>query len=369
MKTYKFLTAIAFIGLGLSSCDKELKVDTALEVGVMTDNNVNFDGKTVTIKKGSPVTFTFTGGPDFITFYSGEVGSEYKHRNRTEMQVEDIEKCELSFRLWYRYGNKNTINGSTHVLVSDKFGGLNGNNVEQDKQSVESCEWTEVFAQDELPTGVNSKEETPESSKTFTYQLSSYLAKEVTIAIHYNPIDNSATMPQLNVMDMNISAKFKNGKGTEIPAKDFGFSPLNLVYDLTKLSESHKDVLKKALGNVKMSDEEMNNEENAKKLPYIQVGGQIADFWGTSDLNRLQIAGGSKGTTMADTWLISSPVLLGICDPDAGQNIKNMSQGLEIYKYTYENAGTYTATFVAKNANYIHEGGQVVRELTINVVE
>ena len=366
---YKSLMTIAFAGLSLASCDKELKEETAMEVGVVTDNNVSFNGNTVTVKKGSPVTFSFNGDPDFITFFSGEIGHEYKHRNRTEMKVEDIEKCELSFRIWYRYGNASTIKGSTHVLVSDQFNGINGSNVDQDKQTVENCEWTEVFAQEELPTKPNSTSETAESSKTFTFELSSYLAKEITIAVHYNPIDNSNTMPQLNIMDMNIDLMFTNGKGNTVNAKDFGFSPLNLVYDLTKLNDSHKKVLKKALGNEKMPDEDLNSEENIKKYPYLLVDGQIPDFWSTTTPTRIQIAGGSKGTTKADTWLISAPVLLGTCYPDAGQSIKNISQSLEIYSHTYEEAGTYTATFVANNANYVHQGGQVIRELTINVVE
>ena len=38
---------IAFAGLSLASCDKELKEETAMEVGVVTDSNVSFDGKTV----------------------------------------------------------------------------------------------------------------------------------------------------------------------------------------------------------------------------------------------------------------------------------------------------------------------------------
>ena len=88
MKTiYKSLMTIAFAGLCLVSCDKELKEETAMEVGVVTDNNVSFNGNTVTVKKGSPVTFSFNGDPDFITFFSGEIGHEYKHRNRTEMKV------------------------------------------------------------------------------------------------------------------------------------------------------------------------------------------------------------------------------------------------------------------------------------------
>ena len=59
MKTiYKSLMTIAFAGLCLASCDKELKEETAMEVGVVTDNNVSFNGNTVTVKKGSPVTFS-----------------------------------------------------------------------------------------------------------------------------------------------------------------------------------------------------------------------------------------------------------------------------------------------------------------------
>lgn len=52
MKTiYKSLMTIAFAGLCLASCDKELKEETAMEVGVVTDNNVSFNGNTVTVKK------------------------------------------------------------------------------------------------------------------------------------------------------------------------------------------------------------------------------------------------------------------------------------------------------------------------------
>ena len=92
---------IAFAGLSLASCDKELKEETAMEVGVVTDSNVSFDGKTVTVKKGNPVTFSFDGDPDFISFFSGEIGHEYKHRNRIEMQPEDVEKCEYCNGIGY----------------------------------------------------------------------------------------------------------------------------------------------------------------------------------------------------------------------------------------------------------------------------
>ena len=54
MKTiYKSLMTIAFAGLSLASCDKELKEETAMEVGVVTDNNVSFNGNTQKRQSGN----------------------------------------------------------------------------------------------------------------------------------------------------------------------------------------------------------------------------------------------------------------------------------------------------------------------------
>ena len=116
--------------------------------------------------------------------------------------------------------------------------------------------------------------------------------------------------------------------------------------------------------------EEMKSAEYADKIAYATVDGNIPYFWRISQPSDFVTSGGAAGYTKGDTWLISNSILLnGSCDPDAGVAIKNISQSLEIYSHTYEEAGTYTATFVANNANYVHQGGQVVRELTINVVE
>ena len=338
MKTiYKSLMTIAFAGLSLASCDKELKEETAMEVGVVTDSNVSFDGKTVTVKKGNPVTFSFDGDPDFISFFSGEIGHEYKHRNRIEMQPEDVEKCEINFSVVYDYGSAKTIEGSTHILISDQFEGISGNNVEKDKEAVTNCEWTELVSQDELPKATKD-------TKDYSCPLISYLGKEISIAFRLNPLDNSSTMPVIHIKGLQLNLEFNNGKSTTINAKNFEFSALNVTYNLDDLSKNntHLTKLKEALGNKNLTLEEMKSAEYADKIGY----------------------------TKGDTWLISNSILLnGSCDPDAGVAIKNISQSLEIYSHTYEEAGTYTATFVANNANYVHQGGQVVRELTINVVE
>ena len=366
MKTiYKSLMTIAFAGLCLASCDKELKEDTAMEVGVVTDSNVSFDGKTVTVKKGSPVTFSFDGDPDFISFFSGEIGHEYKHRNRIEMQPEDVEKCEINFSIVYDYGNAKTIEGSTHILISDQFGGISGNNVEKDKEAVTNCDWTELVSQEDLPKATKV-------TKDYSCPLTSYLGKEISIAFRLNPLDNSATMPVIHIKGLQLNLEFNNGKSTTINAKNFEFSALNVTYNLDDLAKDggHFNKLKEALGNKNLTLEEMKSAEYADKIAYTTVDGNIPYFWRTSQPNDFVTSGGKKDYTKGDTWLISNPILLnGSCDPDAGVAIKNISQTLEIYSHTYEKAGTYTATFVANNANYVHQGGQVVRELTINVVE
>ena len=369
---YKIAMTIVFSGLCLVACDKELKEDTHMDISVETNDHVSFDGKTVTVKKGSPVTFSFNGDPDFISFFSGEIGNEYKYRNRTEMQIEDVTKCEIDFRVWYSYGNATTIKNSTFAMISDQFEGLKKVSVEEDKQAIENCEWVDLIDQNKLPTKANSGGEALAGSATFNHDLTSYLGKKITVALHFNPKANSATMPQPNFMDMQINLSFNNGKTTTILAKDFEFSPLNLVYNLDDLNKNsgHIQKLKTTLGNKDLTLEELKNETYTKQISYLTIDGHIPYFWKVTVPKQILIAGGPANYTMADSWLISAPLLLnGSCEPDKGTSIKNISQSLDVYAYTYEEPGTYTATFVANNANYVHQGGQVVRELTIKVVE
>ena len=188
---------IAFAGLSLASCDKELKEDTAMEVGVVTDSNVSFDGKTVTVKKGSPVTFSFDGDPDFISFFSGEIGHEYKHRDRIEMQPGDVERCEINFSILYDYGNAETIEGSTHILISDQFEGISGNNVEKDKEAVTNCDWTELVSQEDLPKATKI-------TKDYSCPLTSYLGKEISIAFRLNPLTTALQCLLYILKDYNL---------------------------------------------------------------------------------------------------------------------------------------------------------------------
>lgn len=55
-------------------------------------------------------------------------------------------------------------------------------------------------------------------------------------------------------------------------------------------------------------------------------------------------------------------------EPDKGTAIQSVESRLNEYSYSYRKAGTYTATFVARNAN-MWNSKTTVRQMTITVQE
>ena len=89
MKRYTlYMYAFALSAFALASCSKELTEGLDdVNIGVVTDENVMYDGMIVTAKKGQPVEFTINGEPDFVTFYSGELGHQYIYKDRTSVSA------------------------------------------------------------------------------------------------------------------------------------------------------------------------------------------------------------------------------------------------------------------------------------------
>ena len=55
-------------------------------------------------------------------------------------------------------------------------------------------------------------------------------------------------------------------------------------------------------------------------------------------------------------------------EPDLPVKVKDVSLDVDTYSYTYDQVGTYTATFLMNNFSYAHEDSKVC-ELIINVTE
>ena len=69
------------------------------------------------------------------------------------------------------------------------------------------------------------------------------------------------------------------------------------------------------------------------------------------------------------SWLVSDYLNLTECpEPDTSVKVKDITVDQNSYSYTYNQVGTYTATFVLNKANY-HDAASTTRELIINVTE
>lgn len=358
MKRYTlYMYAFALSAFALASCSKELTEGLDdVNIGVVTDENVMYDGMIVTAKKGQPVEFTINGEPDFVTFYSGELGHQYIYKDRTSVSAEDVTDAELSFYL-YRdtgsdFGKGNARDNNTldiFYTYADEgagqtgFPGLAKDNFDADYTAVKDFEWTTMVDHDEfysLGTNVVSAV----NNGAFTLPVKDYIGKNLVIAIAYNKDERqnpSATGGQATNQHayyfntMNITATLRNGQEATQYASSFKFTALNLD------DKSYTTVTNNTSGRWNLSSASAGNF-------FIHSTGS-ANEWKTS-------------------WLVSDPINILACEPDQGVSVKNISQDMPTYSHTYENVGTYTATFVVTNGNYKHED-RGVYQIVVNVTE
>lgn len=335
MKLNRFLIAVGIASLALVSCENELVQDAELNVNVVTDDNVNFDGQTITVKKGSPVTFNFSGDPDFLTFFSGEDGKKYQYKDRITVNEEEIESSNLEFTITPQYGNPANI---LSMYIADDFPGLDKKNFEADSVLVEQQNWKELVPQAELPQTVKAQ--------TYSVDMKPYFGKRVAIAICYRGQTATVAQTRFTFNNMQIVNKMSSGQQTALAANSFGFTPINMLY-------KHN-----------LADQKGMTSNRA----YGTVTNNTSGIWNFKDMTAFFIHSSNANTALKYSWIVSNPLVVNACTPDAGTNIKNITQSLDTYNYTYEEPGTYTATFIANNGNYKQQTG-VIREFTVKVVE
>lgn len=345
MKTYKFIT-LCMASLLFWACNDGLDEEVGLQVSVATNENVSYDGQVITVKKGTPVEFKLSGDPDFMSFFSGEEGKKYQYRERTAIDASQIESSTLDFSFYLQWGSMAMID--KHVYISDEFPGLEKDNYENDSILVEQFEkdglWKELIAQSDYPAVQGG---TPVAT-TFSIDMTEYLGKRIAIAICYRGLDNKSAQPTMRFDQMRMTSILKNGQKTEFGAGAFGFTPLNMK-NKWNLSDQ-----------VKMD----------KDREYGTFAG-VAGVWNLGTIANgtlfLQSSNAKTGP-LKYSWLVSDLMTINSCNPDKGTKIKDITQSLDSYVYTYNQVGIYNATFLATNANMEHSSS-MVRNLVINVVE
>lgn len=345
MNFNKILTIISVAGLALSSCESELTTDAQLDVNVATSENASFDGKTITVKAGTPVEFQFSGNPDYLTFFSGEIGKEYRYRERTEVDLEEVESSKLTLDIQTQYGNTDKM--IFNIMVSETFPGLYTANFQADSVLVEQHDgWQTLISKDQIKNPGNSSDKTP-NPQSFEIDMSPYLGKRIAFAVMYKYTEEiTVAQTKVYLQNMKITNKLTNGSEPSLTATSFGFTPINMM-------NRHN-----------LSDQKSMTSNRA----YGTVTNNTAGIWNFVDMNNFFIHSSNANTVPKYSWLVSNLFVVNGCTPDAGTGLKNISQRLDSYTYTYATPGTYTATFVATNGNYKQES-QVVREYTVVVTE
>lgn len=341
MRNNIFSLLAVFTLIAFASCNDELDKKVSMDV-TATAENAEMDGNTLVVEKGRMVTFNISGNPDFITFFSGESGHEYEKRNLTETPIEEIGDSRLEFYTKTQYGSVATVANTLKVYVSTTFEGLYKNDKVKDSTIVANAfadgTWIDITDLCEIPQAPNK------TSDTISVSMNEYLGKRFAIAFKYETKDNSGNQPRWEVHNLKIINTSKE-TGEElgfVGAANFGFTPLNMF--ATTNDDAYKTVT--------------NNTEGVWNLNNLQ---------GNSPYMFIHSSG--SGKPLKHVWLISSAVVINGRQPDAGVGIKTISNNpVTNYNHTYEKAGEYTVTFIAKNANF-ENTSEVKKELKIKVIE
>ena len=308
-KRITYLAATLALATAAASCEHE-EIYEPLEFSVQL-------APTNTYRTGDPVVFNFSGNADFITVWTGDTGHEYKHRNRTKVDIADIESCELEIEISQQYGTLNNL----VLFAGNKFAGLNGSDAATDRPVVEAiaandcADWTKL---EFTPNNANKFE-------TYTYDITRF-ADRFSWGMHLFYPDPKTTMRTYRI-NPKITVKFKGHDTQVYNYPDMEFVPFSLA-------SQHAD------------------------NPYIHnvSGNGNLKFQGRPGANNtanIVFQGFSAGAfPEIDQWAFMQPVALNTISPDTGLNIKGVTDDLPSYSYTYTEPGTYTVTFIVAGGNY-----------------
>lgn len=346
MKAYQIITACA-VSLLLGACSNELDEDVALGVKVATNENVSFDGQIITVKKGNPVTFNLLGNPDFLTFFSGEEGHKYQYRERLQIDPSQIKSSKLNISLYYEYGQTAMV--ESRIYMADDFPGLYKDDFVADSLLVEQYEndgsWQTLLPNAELGYDFPTR---TSSTQSYTFDLTAYQNKPITLAIRYKGIANTAVQSRLYFTQMHFTNELNDGSTLTHSAGSFGFTPVNMK------------------NRCNFADQASMTEDRA----YGTVDGAVSGIWNLENIGTesFYLHSSTAGTPLKYSWLVSEPVTVNSCEPDQGTKIKDTTQSLDTYTYTYQEIGIYNATFFARNANMEHSSSTTYN-VVVNVVE
>ena len=322
MKKYTLLLIFSVFAFG--SCKDDELAFPEFNVTVDTENATGNEAGVPVFKAGTSIRFGFTGSADMVTFYSGEPGMMYQHRDRTKLDG-------LPYMQFNTQIEGGTIpSGFLSVLVSTDFAGFTKAGA-TDAECITRANWSDVTNQCNLPTTVT----TQLSPKI---DLSAYAGKPVYVAFRYvRPINTDFARYQIKNFRVRNEA---DGTAYEI----------------------------KTTGNAGWTAFDFNTPATGDA--YLATGGAAAnriwDFRNAAGDDRISI--GFNSQIVSNDWAITSAIDLRAVSPDLGRGIKAYSDDrLNEYQYIFNAAGTYTVSFIASNSRYSKTNSSV-KQVKVKVI-
>lgn len=327
----RYIYSIA-VTLLFAGCSKEIEVKSP-------DFDVTVSGKNGTggesYSTADTLEFIFKGNPDFITFYSGEVGRRYEYKDRLSADGSPV----LQFSTLRANG---TQAGSLALMISADFKGvvLKPGSAVRDtaatNANIAAASWQDISDRAAFSAG--------STMSSGAVDLSDFADrnKSVFIAFKYTgntgSIQNKWTITGLNVtnaLDDGTSYTIASlaAPGTAIP--NYG----NTTYS-PGWAVSYDPAL------------------NAGQYGWVFTAGTSLVITGA--------ATAAAATSPAEAWAVMGPLDLKKVSPDLGVPVKSIALKLEKYSYKYTSANNSRITFVASN-NSPDQSERKVKELNITI--
>lgn len=298
MKLHYIFLSFLIISSLLFSCKKE---------GVKSPE---FDVKTDkgTYKVGEQVVFNFSGNPNFISFYSGEVGNNYANRARTR----ENGKAIMQFTSTQAGGSQV---GNLKIMISNDFSGV------YDAPSIAKATWTDITNRAILSPGGTAGNNTPSGN----VDLSDYAALNKPVYIGFYDFAPQNTLQP---------------RGWTIG----GLTINNTLTDKTIFAVV----------------------PNFLAAGFVAVDLQNPTYKWTITSTQMQVPSIIPGQATNEDWSISTAIDLNTVNPDYSIPIKGIDTRVANYSYVFKAAGTYTVTFLASNIN-VDDEKDIVKTLVLTI--
>ena len=300
--------------LAFSACSQKIVFDVDYNVTLNPEN---------TYVAGEPVRFDITGNVDNLLMYTGEIGSEYRYKDRYEVAIEDVKSATLDLEIKGNYGG--TV-GGLEVFVSNTFDGLAGDDAAKDVETIKTL--SEGGMQGWTKLDYNEKPSDDNKWISVSSDITDVIAN-FAIAMHWNPSDKRPNGIVTNAKrTYRVNGQITIDLGTKEPQiltlKDFSYTSV-MMNDWFETPYVH--------------------DAGNGSIKFLDSSAQIA-FIGEN----MSVHDGVR----LDGWVFSSPMAADAVPVlnDKPVVVKDMQNYISSYEYTWNDPGTYTVTFVGMNANY-----------------